>query len=159
MASHAYVRPLSMVTSIKYLGCVMISEDDDCPTVMVNLKKARKSCARLMKILGQEGAKLRVSGIFLKTVVQVVLLFGSETWVMTPCMERALGSFQHRVTQRITGRYPRRQGEGSWDYPPLATGMEEAGSKEIRIYILNNQNKVTQYISMRPILDLCERSV
>ena len=148
-----------MVTSIKYLGVVMISEDDDCPTVMVNLKKARKSCARLMKILGQEGAKMRVSGISFKTVVQVVLLFGSEIWVMNPCMERALGSFQHRVTQRITWRYPRRQGEGSWDYPPLATGMEEAVFEEIRIYILKKQNKVTQYIAMQPIIDLCEQSV
>ena len=75
---------------------------DNCPTVMVKLKKEKKSRVRLKRILSREWANLRVSGMLFKVVVQAVLLFGSETWVMTPCMERALGSFQHRVAQRIT---------------------------------------------------------
>ena len=37
--------------------------------------------------------------------------------------------------------------------------MEEAGFEEIGVYIKNEQNIVAQYIAMRPILDLCERSV
>ena len=56
-----------------------------------------------------------MSGIFYKAVAQVVLIFGVETWVLAPRMERALDSFQHRVAQRITGRQPRRQGDGSWE--------------------------------------------
>ena len=53
--------------------------------------------------LGTGVSNLRVSGIFFKAVVQAVLIFSSETWIMTPFMERYLGSFQHRVVQRITG--------------------------------------------------------
>ena len=65
--------------------------DDDWTSVVGNLRKARKSWARMESILGREGDIPRVSGMFLKAVVQAVLLFGSETWVITPCMGRALG--------------------------------------------------------------------
>ena len=45
-------------------------------------------------------------------VTQAVLLFGAETWVLTPRMERALDSFQNRVARRLTGGQPRIQGMG-----------------------------------------------
>ena len=64
-----------------------------------------------MRILGWEGANPRASGMFFKAVVQAVLLFRSETWVMTPCMGRALGSFQHGVARRIKGKHPKIQDE------------------------------------------------
>ena len=89
---------------------------------------------------------------------QAVLLFGADTWVLTPRMERALDSFQHRVAQRLTGRQPRRQGGGSWAYPPLEETMGEAGFEGIRKSITMRQNTFAQYIATRPILDLCERS-
>ena len=68
-----------MVTSFKYLGCVMTAGDEDCPEGVGNLIKARKSWARLTSILGREGEDLRVSIIVFKAVVQAVLIFGSET--------------------------------------------------------------------------------
>ena len=34
-----------------------------------------------------------MSGNFFKAVVQQVLLFGAETWVVSPKMERALSAF------------------------------------------------------------------
>ena len=62
----------------------------------------------MTKILSREGADKRVSGKFFKAVVQQVLLFGEETWVLNPRIERALESFMHRAVRRITGRQPRR---------------------------------------------------
>ena len=61
----------------------------------------------------------------------VVLLFGLEMWVMTPCMGRALGSFQHIIARQITGIQPKRQVDGSWEYQPLDTVMEEEGFEEM----------------------------
>ena len=62
----------------------------------------------MARILGQEGASSRVSGIFskavLQAVVQAVLPFGSEIWVMNPHMVRDLGIFHHRVAQLIRGK-------------------------------------------------------
>ena len=37
--------------------------------------------------------------------------------------------------------------------------MEEAGFEEIWDYILKRHNRFAQYITMRPILDLCENTV
>ena len=99
-----------------------------------------------------------MSGQFFKAVTQAVLLFGAETWVLTPRMERALGSFQHRVARRLTSRQPRRRVGGSWEYPPLEEAMVEAGFMGIRKYITRRHNTFAQYIATRPILNLCERS-
>ena len=40
-----------------------------------------------------------------------------------------------------------RRREGGWEYPLLASAMEEAGFEEIRFYILKRQNTVAQYIA------------
>ena len=66
---------------------------------------AQKSWGRLKRILIREGADKRVSGDFFKVVVQQVLLFGAETWVVTPRIERALNSFEETATSgdRDTG--------------------------------------------------------
>ena len=92
---------------------------DEWPAVAGNLGKARKSWGRMQRILSREGANKRVSGNFFKAVVQQVLLFGAETWVVTPRIERALNSFIHGTLRQITGRQPRRGWDGKWFYPSL----------------------------------------
>ena len=89
----AYGKPIETVTRFKYLVRVMTAEDDDSTAVSGNLVKAQTSWGRLTKILSREGADKRVSGNFFKAVVQQVLLFGAETWVLTPRIERELESF------------------------------------------------------------------
>ena len=44
-------------------------------------------------MLGKEGADPKESQAFYTAVNQEVLLFGSETWVLTSRMEKALDSF------------------------------------------------------------------
>ena len=79
-----------------------------------------------------KGAEPKVSGNFYKAVDQEKLLFGAETWVLTQRTEKALDSFQSRVARRLTGKQPRRNKDGSWDYPPLAEVMREARLEGIR---------------------------
>ena len=81
MAFEVYGKQLKTAPSFKYLGIILTAGDDDWPAVTGNLGKARKSRGRLQRILSREGADKRVSGNFLKVVVQQVLLFGAETWV------------------------------------------------------------------------------
>ena len=78
--------------------------DDDWLVVVGKFGKAIKSWGRLSWILSREGADTKVSGHFYKAVSQAVLLFGADTWVLTPRMERALDIFQHRIARRITRR-------------------------------------------------------
>ena len=58
-----------------------------------------------------------------KAVVQALLLFGSEMWVLTPLMGQDLGIFHHRVARRITWGGANQQEYGVWDYTPLETEM------------------------------------
>ena len=95
-AFDAYGEPLENVTIFRYLGRVLTAGDDDWLAVVVNLGKAQKSWGHISQIFSPEGADPKVLGSFYKAVAQAVLLFGAETWVLTPRMERALGSFQHR---------------------------------------------------------------
>ena len=57
-------------------------------------------------ILIREGAESRVSGFFFKSVVQAVLLFGSETWVVNPFTERDLGGVPGPGGEMVDGVDP-----------------------------------------------------
>ena len=70
------------------------------------MSRARAVWKRMKRILSRDGVEPQVSGFFFKYVVQAVLFFGSETWVVTLHMRRALGRFQDQVARRLTGRLP-----------------------------------------------------
>ena len=146
-AFEAYREPIKNVSAFKYLGRVLTAGDDDWLPVVGNLGKARRSWGRLSRILGREGTDPKVSSTFYTEVAQAVLIFGEEMWVLTPRTEKALDSFQSRVVRRITGRQPRRKKDGSWDCPPLAGALRDAGMVEIRTSITRRQNTVAQYIT------------
>ena len=104
----------------------------------------------------QGGSNYASVGNFFKAVVQQVLLFGAEAWVVSPRMERALSSFIHGAARQITGRLPRSGWDGKWFYPSLEGAMKEAGFTDVRTSINRRQNTVAQYIATRPLLDLCK---
>ena len=79
----AYDRPLENVLSFKYLGRILMATKDDCPVVIANILKTRKSWYGLDWILGRDGADTRTLGGFYIAVVQYILLFGLEKWVVT----------------------------------------------------------------------------
>ena len=87
----AYGRPLGMVTSFKYLGRVISATDDDWSALVSKLAQAKTVWRRMSRILSREVATPRVSGFFFKAVIQVVLIFEAENWVITPRMGTALG--------------------------------------------------------------------
>ena len=66
----AYGTPLSSFTSFKYLGRVLLVEDDDWPAVVCNILRARQKWARLTKVLIRECVDARNSGQIYLEVVQ-----------------------------------------------------------------------------------------
>ena len=56
-------------------------------------------------------------------VVQAVLLYGLEMWVMPPRIWMTLGGFQYRVAHRLMGRKLQRGLYGTWIYSPLTEAM------------------------------------
>ena len=92
-AFEAYGEPIKNVTEFKYLGRVLTVGEDNWLVVVGNLVKAQRSWGRLSQVLGREGADPKASQMFYTAVVQAVLLFGAETWVLTPRMDKVLESF------------------------------------------------------------------
>ena len=105
-AFKAYGEPMEAVSDFRYLGRLLTATDDDWLAVAGNIKKARRSWGRLAKLLGREGADHKVPRTFYIAVTQAVLLFRSETWVLTENMEKDLDTFQSRVARKLTGRQP-----------------------------------------------------
>ena len=147
--------PLPQVTSFKYIGRIIMVTDNDWPTAVGNLRKERPNWMRLAKVLGREGADARTSGQIYLEVVQSVIMYGSETWVMASRIGRVLDRYHHRVDHRLTGRQTWKVRDCVWTYPPLEEAMEEAGPQEVETYVSRRQNTVAQFSTTRPIMDLC----
>ena len=86
-----------MVIYFRYLERFLTTKDDDWTEVIENLHKAFRSWVQLSWILGRKDANDRMSRHLYLAIVQTVLLFGSETWVVTPNIGRLLGGFHHRM--------------------------------------------------------------
>ena len=82
---------LAQITSFKYLEQIIMTADEDWTAVVRNLRKARRKWERLMRVMSRERADARTSVQIYLAVVQLVLLYRSETWVMTPCIRRGAG--------------------------------------------------------------------
>ena len=92
---------------------------------------------------------------FYRATVQVVLLFGSETWVTTPSMMRTLEGFHVRAARRMTGMMPERKSDGTWVYPDSEKVLKVAGLCTIAHYVGVWRATVLKYVSTRPIDELC----
>ena len=149
---------MEMVNSFRYLAQVISPSDDDWPAVVRNLSQARALWKRMTRILSREGAEPQVSGLFFKSVVQEVLLFGLGTYVVTPRMGRSLGGFQYQVARRMAGRLPRRKPDRKWTYTSAATSREDSRFQTMEEYILRRNNMVAPYIDTRSLLDMSEGS-
>ena len=101
MDFQAYGRPLVAVAEFKYLGKFLTVSDDNWPALVGNVRNASKQWAQMSRIIGQELMDPQTSGNFYKGVVQATILFGAESWVMSPRIGRALGGFQCRLARRM----------------------------------------------------------
>ena len=78
--------------------------DDDWPDVRQNIMRARSVWGRLGTLLRREGADTKVSASFYVAVVQAILLYGSETWVLSASMEKRIEGTHTEFLRMITGK-------------------------------------------------------
>ena len=84
---------IEWVGRFKYLERLLDRSDKNWTTVFHNIWKARQVWGRLGKLLWREEAEPTISEKFYRAEVQAVLLFGSETWVITETtIQRFIGS-------------------------------------------------------------------
>ena len=65
-------------------------------------------------VLAMAGVTAQTWAMMYKEVVNTVLLYGSESWVVTDAMLKVMEGFHHILAQRIAGMKARRVREGGW---------------------------------------------
>jgi hypothetical protein len=146
--------PLDRVHNFCYLGRPASANNGDWPALYKNVKKAKAKWGQIARPLIKTGVRVRLVGMFYKAIVQNVLLYGCETWVITPDMMGVLESFHHRTARRIAKMMPYLR-HGVWVYPDKGEAMKRAGLYSMESYVRKRQNTVAQYIATRPIYQLC----
>ena len=124
-----------------------------------HLEKARKVWASFQKVLRSEGVKPRVMGYFYKSIIQTVLLYGSESWVASETVLKQVRSFHHRVARYISGMHIRKNRDGTWTCPSSKDVLEKAGLKPLEEYIRKRRDTVRNFVMHRPIYRACQRSI
>ena len=91
--------------------------------------------------------------------MQSVLLYGSETWVLSPAVLARLEGFHIRVRaaywmakKHVPWRGPNQQ----WVYPPLDKVLEECGMHTIQHYIDVRRETIVKYVVGRSIHAECQ---
>ena len=82
-------------------------------------------------MLGIEGTDAQTLLILYVAVVQALLLYRLERWVMSLLIGKNLGGFHNRADNILTGHQPQRVLGGRWLYPLLEEAMAEAGIQEV----------------------------
>ena len=151
----AYGDTLERVEVFKYLGRLIVFDDTDAQAIASNLMKARKSWSRISKVLRADNASPKVCGMFYKATVQAILLYGSETWNLTPTALRVLEGFHLQAARCMTGMMPKKGANNTWQYPSSADVLEKAGLHTIAHYIDVRRQTIAAFIVNRPIFELC----
>ena len=87
-------------------------------------------------------------------MMKYFLLFGSDTWVLMPCILIVINSLHNRVALRISGRMPQWMWNGTWYYPSIGEALADAGLDTIGVYVYRRQNNVNQYIATQTIFNI-----
>ena len=147
---------LERVKVFRYLGHLLSQDDDNVRAMRSHLCKARGTWARVGQVLRRENAPPRVSAKFYKAIVQSVLLYGSETWVLSPAVLARLEGFHTRAAYRMAKEnVPRRGINQQWAYPPTDKVLEKCGMHTIQHYIDVRRETIAKYVVGRSIHAEC----
>ena len=145
------------VTRFRYLGRPLDQTDDDWTDVWRNIMRTRLVWGRLGTLLRREGADPRVAEMFYRAVDQAILLYGSETWVISAAMERKVEGTHIGLLRQITGKRARRLGDGTWETPGAEEVREVAQTQSAMTYIGRRQATVAQWVALRPLFGVFAR--
>jgi hypothetical protein len=146
---------ISRKKSFKYLGRIINDSDEDLPAVENQLRKARQVWARISKIIKkQTNCNIKIMSSFYKSIVQTILLYGSESWVLTQFMMNKLNSFHNMCARHITGRHIKLEND-VWEYPSTEITLQQANLLTIEQYINKRKKTVEKYIQTQQIYEEC----
>ncbi len=136
----------------------MAQDEEDTQAVRAQLRKARGTWAQVGKVLRGENAPPTVAAKFYLAIIQAILLYGSETWVISlQAMARREG-FHIRAAWCMAQKHKPWQGPWKeWVYLKSEDVLRECGMKSIAEYIQTRRQTIELYVSTRPILQECRQ--
>jgi hypothetical protein len=152
---------LEQVEVFKYLGRLLSQDDDDIQAIRAQMRKACATWARIGQVLRSKNVLPFVAARFYQAVVQAILLYGSESWVLSKTAMAQLEGFHIRCAYRMAKEHKPKWGPDRvwvWIYPRSEEVLKECGMKTMIEYILIRRQTVAVYVATRPILDECKRS-
>jgi len=140
----------------KYLGRLLSQDNNNIQAIRAQMCKARATWAGVGQVLKSENVLPFVAARFYQAVVQAILLYGSESWVLSKTAMARLEGFHIRCAYRMAKEHkPKRGPDRVWIYPRSEDVLKECGMKTMGEYILILQQTVAVYVATRPILDEC----
>ena len=90
---------------------------------------ARSAWGVLGTLRLREGVDPRLAAIFYRAVVQTILLYGSETWVILEAMKKKVEGAHTDFLRQMTGNLARQIVDGTWETPRAEVVREATGTK------------------------------
>ena len=138
---------LERVNKFKYLGRILRDDDRDTDCIEENLSKARKRWGSIAKILKREGANAECMGRFYLTIVQAVLLYGSDSWTIREADMKKLRAFHLRAIRHMAGDHIRKLSDTEWKYPNHdELTKEKCKLLPIEMYIKRRRGTLRRYL-------------
>ena len=151
---------LEKVATFRYLGRILLQDNDDIQVVRNQIKKARSIWARVSQILQAENTPPKICAMFYMAVVQSVLLYGSEFWNLSKrAMERLEGFNIRAVYRMAVVNKPWRELNHTWVYPRTKDVLNECGMDTISHYVGVRRDTILAYVVDRPIYQRCKEGV
>ena len=98
-----------------------------------------------------------VSAMFYQAVLQAVLIFGAETWVLLVEMSRNLEGVHVGFLRQVTGQKSKWQREGTWRSAAESRVSKEAGTQTLGTNIDKRQTTVEEWVALGPVFEVCDR--
>ena len=93
--------------------------------------------------------------MFYKEVIQAILLYGLETWVLSSEMEKKVEGAHAGFLRGITGKRAWRIGYGTWEMPVADVVQKANGKQSEMTYIGRQKATVAQGVELQPIFEVC----
>ena len=94
---------LETTAAFTNLDFTLAFNNSDWVALYRNLRKSQQWWWMLKKLLTKTGATVQAQAMMYKSLVQTVLIYESESWVVMDEMLKVLEGFHHQVAWSITG--------------------------------------------------------
>ena len=114
MAIREQLEPLKATTTFPYLGRTVMYNNSNWEALYSKVRKAQQRWGIVTKVMWNTGAPIKSRSVMYKVVVQAVLLYRSEIWLIMDNMVTVLESFHNRTARCIVGVMLWRGDGGKW---------------------------------------------